>query len=64
MSVESIKRIADLAWSGAQQAAIDAATEALARPGLEVPLQLRLLDQRAECLLATGDSGELSKHGK
>jgi len=55
LSVESIKRIADLAWSGAQQAAIAAATEALARPGLEAPLQLRLLDQRAECLLATGD---------
>ena len=55
MSVELSKRIAGLAWSGRQQAAIAAATEALAAPGLEAPIQLRLLDQRAECLLATGD---------
>jgi hypothetical protein len=54
MGSDAARKIAALARAGKQQAAIAAATEALAAQRLAVAARLALLDLRAESLIAEG----------
>src|SRR5436309_833723 len=48
-------RVAELAWAGRHEAAIEQATAALEGTGLDVAGRLDLLDLRSESFLAEGD---------
>ncbi len=52
---DSVRRVADLAWAGQQQQAIDKGTAALAAAGLSAEDRIVLLGLRAESLIAVGD---------
>ena len=54
----AVAEVAALAWSGRQQQAIAAATQALASAALDVDERIALLDERAESHLAIGEAAE------
>ncbi len=54
-SLSIIEQVADLAWAGQQQQAIELATVALAAPDVRAAQRLALLDLYAESRMAQGD---------